>query len=172
MTRDDLVRLQRLIQAGEGRHPSQRQALFDIVCHVFLATEPYESIPDVSFFGISQYRPVTVGERAGLAFQGRLIGFPAYAALEEGDILLAVVERPDVDFLGVQPLETVRRGFKPGETIHLRILRDDKVLTIPLTLVASPTWSGRGIEQQSLREQQAAEHWERQFEPFFRDATD
>ena len=129
------------------------------------------SAPGESFFGIFKYRPVAVGDRIGLIFESRLIGFPAYASLEDGDIILAVEEMPEIDFTSNNPLVVVRKNFAPGDTIHLRVLRDDRVLTVPLTLAAAPIWTGQGIDERLLREQQATEFWRTAFEPLWEPAA-
>ncbi|GEM_PF-3685335 len=167
ISRADLMTIRTLIAAGAARQPAQKQALTDIVCHVFLATEPYETAPGESFFGLFKYRPVAVGERMGLIFESRLIGFPAYASLEDGDIILAVEEMPEIDFTSNNPLVVVRKNFAPGETIHLRVLRDDRVLAVSLKLAAAPSWTGQGMDERLIREQQATEFWRTAFEPLW-----
>jgi hypothetical protein len=167
MSRQDLSVIRDLIAAGAAPQPAQRQALYEIVCHVFLATEPYPGRADTSFFGIFDYRAVDLGNSTGLVFAGRLIGFPAYASLEDGDVILGILEKPKIDLRALNPLESIRATVKPGETIHVRVLRDNQVIITPLTLAPSPSWPRPGVEERTMREQLANEYWQRQFAPLW-----
>jgi hypothetical protein len=174
MTRAQLLELRQLVAEGEARLPSQRSALSEIVRHVYLATEPYPTTPEpVAFLGLSngsggQWRLVPVGEDVGLTFERRLLGFDAYRALEDGDVILGVEELPELRMEGQRPLDAVRHKFRPGTIIHLIVLRDDRIVRAELRLSPTPLWqSVPGLEELSRREMMADEYWNREFAPLF-----
>lgn len=171
----DLPALRELVRSGAARLPAQREALRDVVRHVFLVGEaPPAGNPGLSFLGVTapafhvEVNPSTVG----MTFTERLPGFPAYAALQDGDIVVGVAEAPSVAINNELVLRTLREQFPPGSRIHFRVVRDGVVVDVPITLAPTPNWPvAEGNQQQYRRLERADAFWETQFEPAFADPT-
>lgn len=177
LNRAELPALKEVVASGAAKLPSQQEALKDVVRHVFLSGEPYPLDVEsrLSFIGLglgASFRPLHFVDgtgRLGVGFDHRLPGFPGYAVLEEGDVIVGVEELPDLQFEGQNPLGAIRTRFAAGEVIHLIVLRDDRTLRLPLRLAQTPVWGGGDANQMmSERILLADEYWEREFAPLFR----
>ncbi len=141
LTRPDLPRLKELAERMQPLSPSQAQVLFDVVTHVYLTGESYEQV-EVGFLGMgmAQLYDADTGEgsEGGVIVQSRMPGLAAYSSLLEGDVILRFTESPDLLLTNPQRLIDVVRRYRPGDTLHLRIRRQGRELTVPITLSARP----------------------------------
>lgn len=166
----DLPELRRVVGQGAANLPSQREALYEIVTHLFLTADRPRAIEGQSFMGVEL--PLVPSDEPGLVFRNRLIGFPAYAALEPGDIVLRIEEAPSLDLNDRDQLAAFRRATPPGLTIHLRVLREGVVTTVPLLLTTAPDWGEDRIETVTAnRLERADAYWETQFAGAFKSGT-
>lgn len=167
---DDLPTLRSLVSAGAANLPAQREALYDIVVHLYLTGDRPRAIPGQSFMGVEL--PLVPSDEPGLVFRNRLIGFPAYAAIEPGDIVLQIDEAPSLDLNDREQLAAFRRATPAGLTIHLRVLREGQVSSIPLPLSSAPDWGEERIESVTDRRlERAHAYWEKNFQPVFAPGT-
>ncbi len=139
--RSDLPRLKELVEPMQPLLPSQVQALFDIVTHVYLTGEPYEHV-DVGFMGMSMAQVFGDDDRgesdAGVIVQSRMPGLAAYGTLLEGDVILCFVEHRNEQLTNSFRLINIVRRYRPGDTLHLEIRRQGRQMTVPVTLSARP----------------------------------
>jgi hypothetical protein len=162
--------LRRAVQGGAANLPVQREALYEIVVHLYLTGDrPPPNEPVQSFMGIEL--PLGDAGEPGLVPQRRIIGFPAYAALLPGDIVLQIEERPSLEVTDAEALRLFRLAQPPGTTIHLRVLREGEVVRVPLTLATAPKWGGDVAAATEQRLERASAYWETQFEPAFAEGT-
>ena len=176
LSRPDLPRLKELAERAQPLSPSQVQALHDVVTHVFLTGEPYEQT-DRGFLGMGMAPvmdpdDVNGGDGRGVIVQTRMPGLAAYSALLEGDVILQFTERPGVWLSNPMRLVNVVGQFRPGDTLHIVLLRQGRQLTVPITLSARPTEETlSNLEEfDTNRLKVAEEYWEANFESMARPA--
>jgi hypothetical protein len=182
INRDELQTLCAQVKAKLPLAPSQAVALKEIVTHVFLATESYPPFPGtggflgVSYQGVSRLADPVDDDVNGVVVMDRMAGFCAYRVLQDGDVLVGVI-----DDAGEHPIRTredlgtaVNR-CRSGDTIRLQVLRGGQTITVDVTLNARPIWAPPGIQQprDELRERQrrADEYWEKNFETLIDDGV-
>ena len=167
LSRPGLAKLLDVVRAARPVRPAQAAVLYDIVRHVFLATDPdglgapdpVDPPPADGEVAPGLYHPVR-GYKMGIRWptnqpdDGRLgtpvierwPGFPAYRLLHDGDLILAISVRPDLppDQLPNRLTPTfhdVQRAMADAlgiRDIVLTVLRDGRPVHIPMRLVAQP----------------------------------
>jgi hypothetical protein len=173
LTPGDLPTLRRLVAAGEASRPAQRDALYDIVRHVYLTGDRPPPAPErEAFFGVNDPMPnTTIGDKVvGLAFKRRLLGFPAFGALQEGDLIIGISGVPGLEEETIDSIETLkslRQVIPPGMLIRFRVVRDSTLIDVPIRLAETPGWAGRGDIPAMLRLERADAYWDQNFEPAF-----
>ena len=169
--------------AAERYRPLDRSVLEnlrDIVTHVYLTEYPVPSQTEEGFLGISLPATADLPDdpRLLIVIDGRMRGFCAYRALRDGDVILDIDEAP-LPARATAPVVILRsfteaiRRFPQGRTVHLRVLRQGKVLRVPVKLDGRPA-AAQGMEltlddmilTRNRRERAAQEYWEAEFEPY------
>lgn len=165
LTPADLGTLRAIVAEGAANLPCQAAALYDVVRHVYLTGEQVtRSNERLSFLGLRLFQIGTLGEAPlGMTFERRLMGFPAFAAFEEGDVLISVEELPDSYLTSMASLSYVRERIPPGTLVHFRVLRDDRFVSVPITLAATPAPESQTDAAVAARQQRAEDYWEQQF---------
>jgi hypothetical protein len=158
--------LQKLVHAGAASLPAQREALREVVMHLYLMADPLPpAMPIRSFMGVELRPPPPDGPE--MIFRDRLIGFPAYAALEPGDILLYIEEDRRINLSSPEQLALFRESTPPGTVIHFRVLREGQLLSVPMVLAVTPNWSADGrIDVEAVKAERleaAQRYWETHF---------
>jgi hypothetical protein len=170
LTPDDLPTLRDLVASGAAADPAQRDALYDVVRHVYLTADrpPRRDDAQLSFLGVAgPSLNVSVGDSiVGMSFLNRLPGFPAFGALRDGDLIVGVREFPSVQFNSSGVLVALREQVRPGQLIHFRVLRDSQLVEVPIRLTYTPADVQTDLAGQ-LRLERAEAYWERVFEPAF-----
>jgi hypothetical protein len=178
MNRAELNEFKEMVKSSRPMLPSQLAVLREIVTHAYLASEKYPAAPEGGFMGVqlaeaaADVGPVADGEVlvGGLrpTIVERVKGFEGYRSLENGDVVLGIVETPHVPIRGAAALSGVIRQFSAGTTVHLRILRQGKLVVAPVTLNARPleleTAFGGDVDRfRTPRENRATAYWEKEF---------
>jgi len=145
--RSDLETIRSVVQASRPLMPSQIAALKEIVQHLYLTGETYEKNATAAFMGV-QLTPISVawspaggvpGVLSGQAIANRFPGFCGYAALEDGDVVLEVGTHGQARLpVAGEMLATFVRSMRPGSTADLRVLRQGRLVTVPIRLDARP----------------------------------
>jgi hypothetical protein len=196
MDADQLPDFRKLVATSRPLAPSQAIALHEIVTQVYLAGQTYESTSREGFLGVRladvniSLRPETVelpnqpfaaadldGDTHGVVIVERMPGFCGARAFQDGDIILAIDERPEVriGLMGGFTDEVKRAGA--GRTIHFRVLRQGRVTRVPLTLDVRPADADRANLMDPIRELQderdrlAREYWNTEFAPLLKETV-
>lgn len=167
---DQLPALRNLVQESLPITPSQRVALREIVNQLFLAGEPYEADPAGGGF-LGLYWPhsmMTDDTTPGILVMRRVPGFPSYAALRDGDIIVSIREIPvPVPTLKVQFGDMVGK-FQPGATLTLQVVRNGRQTVASVTLKARPAGVAGEMRREAWinsRRDAADEYWNKTFRP-------
>ena len=190
LTRDDLPALHRIVERNRPVAPSQRGALREIVTHVYLSGEPYPGEVRSGFLGLlmpmldsvevrrpEQPDEFTINDNAGEAglrpapstgvpIEYRIPGFCAFRALREGDVILSIVRPMPKRLHEWNDLSPTIRRFRAGDTITFEVLRQGKVLEVPVTLDALPLVATENAWMSEIlpaRDAAAEEYWNTHF---------
>lgn len=184
MTRGQLESLRLLIQKNRPLSPNQAAALHDIVIHVFLAGEAYESEPRQPFLGVRWPPPdITFGgmepPRLGVPLEERIPGFPGFQFLREGDVVISVGTHPlgPFDQLLTRPtpskgiLMEVLASAQPDKPVELEIVRQGQRMRVTVHLAPKPQILANNPQLAVVeaflagRLQRAEAYWEERFLP-------
>lgn len=180
LTRADLPALR---LAAERYRPLERsllENLRDIVTHVYLTEDPEVKRVNLGFLGIdlpSQDAPLPDDSKLIITITARMKGFAGYRALRNGDVIVDIEEAP-LPARATDPRVIVQlfidgiMSFPPGQTVHLKVLRQGKMVRIPVKLDARPLpQDGARLTETEVmamrnrRERAAQDYWEAEFEP-------
>ena len=174
MRRQDLPAFRKLVSDSLPLAPSQAAVLRQIVTHVYLSGEEYQTARAEGFLGVKmqetsvrlpaadsteQFAPAV-----GVVIVERMPGFVGSRMLLDGDVVLGIVERPDVRTLGMYEFQILVKQVAPGQTIHFQVLRQGQVVRVPIAPDPRP-FDADGMMQQLLRNRQikADEYWDSAF---------
>lgn len=175
---DDLAALRAVVEAARPVSPAQAAALHDVVVHVYLSGETYETNHDEGFLGVKSLRDDVetlplggnppLGQDGGVPVGERLPGFCGFRGLRGGDVILGVTApRPTRLVRWSELLDYVKRSV-PGETITFEILRQGKIVQVPLKLDPRPIAASDPLaiaELISGRTARAESYWTKVFKP-------
>jgi len=176
MRRQDLPAFQKLVQESLPLAPSQAAVLRQIVTQAFLAGEPYDTTGTEGFLGVKMQEanvrlPAAEGAdqfapAVGVVIVERMPGFVGARMLVDGDVVLGIVERPDVRTLGMYEFQMVVKSVTPGTTVHFQVMRQGQVIRVPVAPDPRP-FEADGLMQDLIyrRQRKAEEYWEKAFAP-------
>jgi hypothetical protein len=172
LERDDLPELKKLVQSSMPLAPSQAAALHDIVAHVFLTGEPYVKSTQ-AFLGVNLGASLASIEgeeteenaqpQKGVIIVDRFPGFCGYRALQNGDVILSIKERPEVNIQTVPDFQAAIMTSRAGTIMHFEVIRKMRVIEVEIKLDARP--NGSIPEELNIRDKDAQEYWDREFAP-------
>lgn len=162
---DDLPALRKLVEETRPLAPEQFVALKQIVIHDFLAGEPYDAREGAGFLGI--HLP-GLSEDADAIVVNRLPGFIGERMLRDGDVILRILEQPQVEIRRGGDLTTALSRFSAGQLVHLQILRQGHVIRVPVRLDPQPlevSATNRDLMDDFLfrRLERAQKYWDKHF---------
>ena len=173
MRREDLAAFEGVVRESLPLMPSQAAVLRRIVTHVFLTGEPYQTTELEGFLGVKmQETSVRVpsadeaepfAPAVGVVIVDRMPGFAGARMLRDGDVILGVVERPDVRTMGTHEFTLVVRAVTPGSTIHFQVMRQGQIIRVPVAPDPRPFQADAIQELINLRQHLADEYWEKSF---------
>lgn len=171
LSREELATLAAVVQEFRPLDRPVAETLRDVVEHVYLTGYNYEK-EERGFLGITMPARVDMTSKMDVVVESRMPGFVGYRMLQDGDVILDIEERP----LG-QPVDRnvfceVVRAIRPGELVHLKVLRRGSMLRVPVRLDARPRdrtgvpfeYEARVQELLAKRAQEAEAYWKRAFE--------
>lgn len=180
LSRDDLPALQDLVRRSMPLAPSQAIALRQIVEEVYLADEPYEAAKNQGFLGILMDQGGTImrdfdhGDQShvepGVIVAERIPGFCASRTLLDGDVILGTTN-PRMIFTDSASLQHAVQAMNPGETMHLEVLRNGRIVDVPLVLDPKPL-DATPATISSFKLQRAAkfrDYWQSTFGPLLKE---
>jgi hypothetical protein len=197
LPRKDLPKLERLVRDSVPLVPSQAVVLRDIVTHVFLSGEKYESSSGDGFLGVRpgeanlNFRepplqdplpeqipfgpPSDPGAVCGVVIIERMPGFAGARSLQDGDVILSMVEQADLQIRVALQFTQVVKSAGAGKTVHFQILRQGQIVVVPVTLDARPDAAEfpQTTMQALLNDRKAAadEYWETTFAPLLKEGV-
>jgi len=158
--------------------PSQRAVLEDIVTHIVLADDPYPTTPG-GFLGIRlpsadslEERPLLAIDR-GVIVLSRIPGFCSFRLLQDGDIIVGVVEHPDEPIDSPRDLIAIVVRSAAGKTLTFEVIRRAELVRIPITLDAKPDFNVQIPDLnafENTRAQTAEQVWNADFAPLLKDS--
>jgi hypothetical protein len=178
LKRSDLPALRAAVGDFKSLDERTVDELRDVVGHVFLTGEPYDK-EEAGFLGVTMSLSEFAGEpgaaqRPEIVIDARMPGFEGYRALQDGDAVLDIEEASlPQPARRLHFIETIK-GFKPGQKLTLKVLRQGQVLRVPVTLSPRPAERSDEIEMayearvkalRDRRDQTAGEYWRREFAP-------
>jgi hypothetical protein len=188
-----LPSLQKLVEKNRPLLPSQTAALRGIVQHIFLAGETYDVNNEFGFLGVRlsvtvvkmppppreppvdapddapQAEPEEEGPpetRIGVVITERLPGFVGSRLLVDGDIILSIAERPELEFPNNRVFSEVVKETPAGKPITFRLLRRGRVINVPIRLDPRPDAAATEADMQELdkrRREKAEDFWQKTF---------
>jgi hypothetical protein len=182
LRRQDLPAFQKLVQDSLPLMPAQAAVLRQIVTHVYLAGETYETTGAEGFLGVKMQEtsvrlPGAEGAEqfapaVGVVIVERMPGFVGARMLLDGDVILGVVERPDVRTLGMYEFQMVVKSITPGTAVHFQVMRQGQVIRVPVAPDPRP-FEADGLMQNliSTRQRKADEYWDRSFGPLVKESV-
>jgi hypothetical protein len=181
-----LPALQRLVADARPLLPSQAAVLRQIVVHVYCAGEPYDADDNFGFLGVRmQPTAVSVRPAADDDFEGplpqygvviveRLPGFIGNRMLLEGDVILGIAERPEIQFRTDMAFSYAVRDTGAGRTINFYVLRRGRLVKVPVKLDPRPV-GGLDLPNVDVlsaqRRQKAENYWRESFAPLLKEGV-
>jgi hypothetical protein len=174
LKRQELPLLRQAVQQSLPLDPDQIAILRDIVTQVYLAGDMYETeAGDRGVLGVHLPNYLHPEERSllsmerGVAVVSRVPGFCSYRMLQDGDVLLAM-ETPGgkIEFSSNEQLIEAVTSVRAGDTVTFEVLRQGRILNVPITLDKKPVNLNSQLEEFSgRRADEADELWRRYFAP-------
>lgn len=158
LKRTELGMLRDAVKMSLPLEPDQVNVLRDIVMQIYLAGDDYETEPG-AFLGISLAGPMReetqglLSINRGVAVVSCVPGFCAYRMLQSGDVILSMTTGDGkIVFESPDPEERFRPAVMavgPGNTVTFEVLRQGRIISVPLTLDRRP----RGVENSGFIQQ-------------------
>jgi hypothetical protein len=183
LSRGDLPALREVVEQHRPIAPAQMAALHDIVVHLYLSGEPYDSDPDFGFIGL-RWTDMDMNSdtpRLGVPVGTRLPGFPGFQLLREGDLILGVFLQPNSPLQQwpnryTTTINMLQLGIEAAgnqRDIVLLVLRQGQRMRIPVRLrpkMKVPQMAAAAdVENYFLQWQKKGEdYWQAQFLPLLR----
>ena len=196
-----LPALQKLVERSRPLLPSQAAVLRQIVTHVYLAGEPYAANGNNGFLGVrmldadvalvpragnpdgdndgddnppEDQAPLT---RTGVVITERMPGFVGNRMLLDGDVIVGLADRPDVQLHSGEDFSAAVRQVGAGRTIRFNLLRRGRLVNVAVTLDPRPdaatvepqAGNGPMTDLLSRRRQKADAYWADAFAPMLKE---
>lgn len=174
LNRSDLSELQRVAAGFRPLTPSRSIALQQVVEHLYLKGEKYEANDTAGFLGVrlgdvieweAAGQDTKPGPHTGVMIAGRMAGFGGFQALRDGDIIVAVADRPATLISSLESLRVVIQSFSAGQMIHLQVIRQGRYIRTSAVLDGTPVLVGQSTLEELLlqRREKAEEYWRTHF---------
>jgi len=182
MRREHLPTFQKIVRENLPLTPSQAAVLRPIVQHVYLSGETYDTTGTEGFLGVKMHETAVrlpganpaeqYAPAYGVVIVERMPGWVGARMLQDGDVILGVVERPEVRMMSMQDFQVVVRQVSPGTTIHFQVLRQGQVIRVPIAPDPRPWEIDTGGQQLIFqRQQKADDYWNSSFGPMLKEGV-
>ena len=101
-------------------------------------------------------------------------GFAGARSLQDGDVILSMVEHADLQFRVASQFSLVVRSVGAGKTVHFQILRQGQIVRVPVTLDPRPDAADFTPTMTALlndRKAAADAYWETTFAPLLKEGV-
>jgi hypothetical protein len=175
LERDDLPALHALVEASRPVSPSQAAALHDIVVHVYLSGEDYLK-SEKGFLGVKPADAMATVEgeeneqRAhplrGTIVLDRVPGFVGFRSFQNGDIIIAIKERPETTLEKASDFTDIIKEQTAGTVLHMEIMRQMRKMVLIIKLDARPPGDALEVDEAiNVMEKAGEAYWDREFAP-------
>lgn len=163
LSRAELPELVAAIREALPLEPSQLAAIREIVPHVYLSGEKYDRAQE-GFLGVRMSAIADAVSPTSIVIESRFAGFAGYRYLRDGDMILDIEESPLARPIRQEAFSMAVRRFKPGQTVHLIVLRHGERMRIAAVLDARPAMDpvdelSKMDEMVVKREEAAERYW-------------
>ena len=177
---DELPQLKAVVQENRPLLPAQACVLEQIVTQVFLSGDPYESDPTQGFLGIKMetvqvtFHDALANEvhehTLGVVVTDRMPGFPAARMLQDGDLILSILDHSEVSIQDARAFAAIVKDMGAGATVHFLILRHGQIIRVAVKLDPRPSSADLGVDNLlGLRRERANKYWEAEFAPLVKE---
>jgi hypothetical protein len=178
LNKADLPALQAAAISEHSLLPEQIAAIHQAVTQVFLSAQPFEFAADprldYGFLGIQMMSGAPSQPPDGVLVWSRIPGFVAYRMLQQGDIIVKIIQKPALPDLEMHRFDQFARIvglMHAGDVLRLQVLRFGRPIdvSIPLDhrpLELTPEQDPAGVKRQqwvNARAQAAEEYWNHEF---------
>jgi hypothetical protein len=172
MSRSDLPAFRLVVERSRPLLPAQSLVLREIVMQAYLAADSYPADRDIGFLGVQLGNIGLEGEEdaqaEGVLITGRIVGFCGYRMLRTGDVILRLMEQPNVPLRSHAHLAAIIRTFPAGQTVQLEVLRQGQLVRVPILLDARPLELDQALDLDNFqwrRDDRFQDYWNRTFAP-------
>jgi hypothetical protein len=138
LSRPELLALRDAAMAQRPLSAGQLAVLREAVMQVFLETEPYLPDQNRGFLGLHWPHGAAESYDTGIIVADRIPGFGAYRLLRPGDVIVKMLDFPNVDLHTRLPFTQTIIGMPAGALLRLQVLRDGRVIDVSITLAPRP----------------------------------
>lgn len=140
LRREDLPALREAALAQEPLLPGQVAAIHDAVTQIYLAADATaENIqPTRGFLGLL-WNPVDTIRSEGVIVSQRIPGFGAYRMLQSGDIIVKLLDQPNVELSNYQQFIAAVQPMEAGQVLRMQVMRYGRLTDISILLEPFPT---------------------------------
>ena len=180
ISRADLDALRAVVEQAKPVAPAQAAALHDVIVHVYLSGDPFEADPNAGFLGVRPLREdafeaLQLGNDpaadVGVPVGERLPGFCGFQGLRGGDVILGVLGPRATRLARWMELRDYVSRSAPGETLTFEVLRQGRVMKVPIKLDPRPLAATDNINLTRMgdllaeRAARAEAYWAKVFKP-------
>ncbi|MGD1277160.1 MAG: hypothetical protein ABR964_08055 [Tepidisphaeraceae bacterium] len=165
LSRQDLPALRQAALALRPLWPNQLSALRDIVRQLYLAPQPPgpDDPPSPGFLGIFWPLGPAVSPQ-GLMVGRRIPGFVAYRMLRSGDVIVKILDQPDLPLTQPGQFTHAVQSRHAGRILPLAVLRSGRIIHLFIVLDPLPPGLGLDVENwMGARDKEADEYWNAHF---------
>jgi hypothetical protein len=138
LSRPDMPALRDAAMAQRPLSGGQLTVLREAVMQVFLESEPYPPDQTRGFLGIHWPPSAAESYDTGIIVADRIPGFGAYRLLRPGDVIIKMLDFPNVDLHTRLPFTQTVAAMPAGALLRLDVLRDGRVIHVSITLAPRP----------------------------------
>jgi hypothetical protein len=142
---EDLPALREAALSLEPLLPGQIAAIHDAVTQIYLehlhdADAPADNNqPTRGFLGLRwSQKDTTESSPDGVIVAERIPGFGAYRMLQSGDIIVKILDQPDVELHNDMQFMDAVRPMLAGQILHLRVMRYGRLMDISVPMEPLP----------------------------------
>ncbi|MEA2709156.1 MAG: hypothetical protein QOF78_1757 [Phycisphaerales bacterium] len=171
LTREQLGDLRETVDRMRPISPAQATVLHDVVIHIYVGgggdDDRYSEAPPSGFLGVL-LEPMQSGFGLGVApgddiqdlgevaAGGVLIketwpGFAGFQFLRVGDVVLGIGGARPPRAPNMTELKTAVSSTTPGRVLELQVLRQGRIIDVPVRVSARPAWAGERLATQQVQ---------------------
>jgi hypothetical protein len=155
--------------------PAQIAALHDIVMQVYLAPQSPGYTSGFGFLGLTWPEDSKTHDSRGVVVEKRIPGFVAYRMLRPDDVIIKLIDFPQVNLRDRIRFIEVVRDLAPGQKLRMEVVRGGKTIEVTAVLDLRPP--DVGDDQLSFdamlqhRQRAAEEYWKTNFSDIDRNSV-